>query len=51
MKRFEITMKEMGRDGKVRTITQTAFCESRKQAINFYGLNEPDIISYSIKEA
>ena len=50
MKRFEITMKEMGKDGKVRTITQTALCESRKQVIDFYGLNEPDIISYSIKE-
>ena len=30
MKRFEITMKEMGKDGKVRTITQTALSESRK---------------------
>ena len=50
MKRFEIKMKEMGKDGKVRTITQTALCESRKQVIDFYGLNEPDIISYNIKE-
>ena len=50
MKRFEITMKEMGKDGKIRTLTQTAICESRKQVIDFYGLDEPDIISYTIKE-
>lgn len=50
MKRFEITMKEMGKDGKIRTLTQTAICENRKQVIDFYGLNEPDIISYAIKE-
>ena len=40
----------MGKDGKIRTLTQTAICESRKQVIDFYGLNEPDIISYTIKE-
>ena len=50
MKRFEITMKEMGKYGKIRTLTQTALCESRRQVIDFYGLNEPDIISYTIKE-
>ena len=50
MKKFEVTMKEMGKDGKIRIIMQTAICESRKQVIEFYGLNEPDILSYTIKE-
>ena len=50
MKTFEVTMKEKGADGKVRTLTQTAVCEDRKQVIEFYGLNEPDIVSYTIKE-
>lgn len=50
MKTFKVTMKEIGRDGQVRTLTQTAVCESRKEVIEFYGLNEPDIISYNIKE-
>lgn len=51
MKKFEVTMKERGRDGIVREIKQTAICESRRQVVEFYGLNEPDIISYTIKEA
>ena len=50
MKKFEVKMKEAGRDGKVREITQMAFCESPRQVIEFYGLNEPDILSYSIRE-
>lgn len=50
MKVFEVTMKEAGRDGVVRTIEQTAICNSRREVIEFYGLNEPDIISYAIKE-
>lgn len=50
MKTFEVTMQERGRDGVVRTITQTAVCDSRKQVVDFYGLNEPDIVSYEIKE-
>lgn len=50
MKKFEVTIKEMGKDGKIRIIMQTSICESRKQVIEFYGLNEPDILSYSIKE-
>lgn len=43
-------MKELQRDGSVRTLTQTALCESREKAIEWYGLNEPDIIDYSIEE-
>lgn len=50
MKTFEVTMKERGRDGRVRTITQTAICSNKQEVVRFYGLDEPDIISYSIKE-
>lgn len=50
MKTFKVTMKERGKDGVVRTIKQTAVCESREQVIKFYGLNEPDIVLYNIKE-
>ena len=50
MRTFEVTMKERGKDGVVRTLTQTAVCESRKQVVDWYGLNEPDIVSYEIVE-
>lgn len=50
MRRFEITMEERGRDGVVRTLHQTAVCESRQQVIDWYGLEEPDILSYTITE-
>lgn len=47
---FKVTMVEMGRDGKERTIEQTARCENRQQVIDWYGLNEADIISYHIQQ-
>ena len=50
MRTFEITMNELGKDGKVRTITQTAVCQNRQQVIKFYGLDKPDILSYTITE-
>ena len=50
MRTFEITMDELGKDGKVRTITQTAICRNRRQVIEWYGLNQPDILSYTITE-
>lgn len=50
MKTFEVKMTEIGKDGKVRTTTQRAFCENRQQVVNFYGLNEPDILEYTIEE-
>ena len=50
MKTFKVTMQERGRDGKVHTINQTAVCESRKQVIEWYGLEESDIVSYNIEE-
>ena len=49
MAKFIVTMQERGKDGQIRTITQTAICETRQQVIDWYGLNEPDIISYIIK--
>lgn len=50
MKTFEVTMKERGRDGKVRTLTQIAICQNEEAVVKFYGLNEPDIVSYHIRE-
>ena len=50
MATFKVKMKEIGRDGKVRTIEQLANCETRKQVIDWYGLKEPDIIEYTIDE-
>lgn len=50
MKTFEVTMRELGKDGKVRTNKQTAVCETREQVIEWYGLNEPDILDYEIYE-
>lgn len=48
MTKFEITMVERQKDGSTRTLTQTALCETRQEVIDWYGLNEPDIVSYSI---
>ena len=50
MKRFKVVMQEKGVDGKIRPIEQEAVCESRRQVIEWYGLNEPDIVDYSITE-
>ena len=49
MATFKVTMKELGRDGIEREITQIAACQTRQQVVDFYGLNEPDIIDYSIE--
>ena len=49
MTKFRVIMKERGRDGQVHTLTQTAICETRQQVIDWYGLNEPDIIDYTIE--
>lgn len=38
------------RGGVVRTLTQDAYCESEAQVVEFYGLNEPDILDYEIRE-
>jgi len=49
MKHFQVTMREV-RGGVVRTLTQDAYCESEAQVVEFYGLNEPDILDYEIRE-
>ena len=50
MAKFKITMEELQKDGSVRTLTQHAVCGNRQQVIDWYGLNEPDIVSYTIEE-
>lgn len=43
-------MNERQSDGSIHTITQTAICDNRQQVIDWYGLNQPDIVSYDIQE-
>ena len=50
MRTFKITMNERQRDGSIRTIEQTAVCESAQDAVRLYGLEEPDIVYYTIEE-
>ena len=49
MTHFKVTMEELGSDGTIHTLTQDAICESRQKVIEFYGLNQPDILSYNIE--
>ena len=50
MREFKVTMVERQKDGSTHTLTQTAYCRDRKEVIEWYGLNEPDIVSYTIEE-
>ena len=45
---FKITMVERQKDGTTRTLTQTAHCHTKQEVIDWYGLKEPDIVSYTI---
>ena len=47
---FKVIMVEAQKDGTTKTITKTAHCEDRQQVIDWYGLEEPDIVSYDIIE-
>lgn len=47
---FEIKMQEIQRNGTLRLIRQTARVETIEQVIELYGLEEPDIASYSIEK-
>lgn len=47
---YKVTMVERQKNGTTHTITQTAVCPSRDAVIKWYGLNEPDIVSYTIEE-
>ena len=49
-KTFKVIMQERQRDGSVRTITQIAICPSEEEVVKWYGLTEPDIVSFSIEE-
>ena len=48
MAKFKVTMTEISRFG-VHILEQTAVCESEREVIKFYGLDEPDILSYNIE--
>jgi hypothetical protein len=50
MHTYKITMEERQKDGSIRTLTQTAVCKDMEEAEEWYGLNEPDIVSYTITE-
>ena len=50
MATFKVTMRERAADGTIHELEQTAICESEKQVIDFYGLNEPDIVNYKIEK-
>lgn len=43
-------MNERQHDGSIRTLNQMAICESRQELIKWYGLDQPDIESYTIEE-
>lgn len=47
---YKIIMHERQSDGSIRIITRTAVCRSAQEAIDWYGLNEPDIVHYQIEE-
>ena len=49
MNKYKVTMVERQKDGTTRTLNQSAICRSEKEVIDFYGLNEPDIVSFDIK--
>lgn len=49
MATFKITMQERGKDGVIRTIKQTAVCETEQQVVDWYGLKEPDILDFKIE--
>ena len=51
MAKFKVTMVERQKDGSTRTLEQYAVCQNRQQVIDWYGLDEPDIVSYHIEVA
>ena len=51
MPKYNVTMVERQPDGTTHTLKQSAVCPSEEDVIEFYGLNEPDIVSYDIKVA
>ena len=49
MAKFKVTMTEISRFG-VHTMEQIAVCESERDVIKFYGLDEHDILDYKIEK-
>lgn len=47
---YRVTFSERQKDGSVRIMTRTAIVESRQAVIDWYALEEPDIVSYDIEE-
>ena len=48
MAKFKVTMTEISRFG-VHTLEQIAVCESERDVIKFYGLDEPHISDHKIE--
>jgi hypothetical protein len=48
MPKFKVIMEERQKDGSTRKLEQEAVCSTRKEVIEWYGLNQPDIVSYQI---
>lgn len=48
--KFRVIMEERQQDGSIHTMERTAICQNEKAVIDFYGLDEPDIVSYTIEE-
>lgn len=46
--KFKVTFTEKTPRGE-ETFIREAICENRQQVIEFYGLNEPDIVNYKIE--
>lgn len=48
MHTYKVTMVERQKDGSTHTLEQTAHCRDRQEVIEWYGLEKPDIVSYTI---
>lgn len=48
-KLFHVTFVEIN-NGRKRRIEQNCYARDRQEVISWYGLNEPDIVSYRIEE-
>ena len=51
MKHFKATIKEKGMDGVIRILRPEFFGDANKEyLINFWGLNNPDVLEWKIEE-
>ena len=49
MAKFKVTMTEVSKYG-MHKLEQIAVCDSERDVIKFYGLDEPDIFDYKIEK-